>query len=138
MNHSSVDQVLAEADQWAREHPWHSRLRGWRYRAQRCWVRLKREPRHRWERARRGFSRMDVWGFDHYIAGVIAAACDQLRAGHSHPNDMTAEEWETFLEGIAVELRRYADSDNFLDADAHAAGVAAMHRFADRFSDMWD
>ncbi|MEU3609185.1 hypothetical protein AB0E83_27600 [Streptomyces sp. NPDC035033] len=136
----TLDEIVAEADPWAREHPWRSWVQGWCYRARWCWVQLKREPRHRWEQARRGFSRMDVWGFDHYIAGVIAGggSCDQLRIGHGHPSDMTAEEWEAFLEGIAVELRRYADPDNFLDADAHAADIAATHRFADRFGDMWD
>lgn len=129
---------FAEMDQWHVDHPWRSRWCRLKYRLGSAWVTLKREPRHRYERARYGVSYMDAWGLDHYIAGVIARGCEQIAGGHGHPGDMAAWEWENYLRCIAADLHAYADPDNFLDEAIHAAGVAAMRRFTDRFGDMWD
>lgn len=142
-SYDSVDEFMAEADQWHRDHPWRSRWNGFRYRLRSAWAALRQEPRHRYERARYGASYKDIWGFDVYIAGVIAHACDRLRAGHSHPSDMTAREWDVYLEGVARDLRAwqtaFADTMPYEEERAaYEAAVAAMHRFADKFGSFWD
>jgi hypothetical protein len=143
MNHSSLDEVLAEADQWRRDHRWLARWKGLRYRLRSAWVALRQEPRHRYERARYGASYKDIWGFDVYIAGVIAHACDRLKEGYSYPSEMTPESWAEYLDGIARDLRRwqtaFADTMPYEEERAaYEAAVAAMHRFADRFGSFWD
>ncbi|WP_369149070.1 hypothetical protein [Streptomyces sp. R44] len=138
-----LNKLVAEAEQWRRDHPWLSRWYGLRRRTGKAWRWLKRQPRHRWERARRGFSYMDAWGFDLYIAGVIADACDHLRkVRHGRPVDMTEAEWDAYLDSVAGPLHRYGDGDPDAtydeDAAAYTDAVAAMHRFADKFGSFWD
>lgn len=133
-----LDDFMAEAEKWHRDHPWRSRWNGLKHRTGKAWRWLQREPRHRYERARYGVSYMDAWDFDHYIARVVARGCEQIAAGHGYPAGMTPDEWETYLGEIAADLYAYADPDNFLDDEVHAVGVAAMRRFVDRFADMWD
>lgn len=113
------------------------------YALRRAWKVLKHEPRHRYERARYGASYKDIWGFDVYIAGVIAHACDRLKDAHSYPNEMTPESWQEYLGGIARDLRAwqaaFADALTYEEERAaYEAAVAAMHRFADKFGSFWD
>lgn len=140
---NELDKIFAEADQWRRDHPWRSRWNSFRYALRTAWTAFRQEPRHRYERARYGASYKDIWGFDVYIAGVIAHACDRLRAGYGHPCEMTAWEWDVYLEGIARDLRAWqtAFSDTMPyeeERAAYDAAVAAMHRFADKFGSFWD
>lgn len=97
-----------------------------------------RKPKWTWQRAQRGWSDRDVWSFDHYLAGVIAGGLDQLRSGHSYPCDLTEEEWADYLDDTAGALRRYHNDDLMNDETTHQEAVAALHRLADRFGDLWD
>ncbi len=97
-----------------------------------------RKPKWAWQRMRRGWSDRDVWSFDRYLAGVIAGGLDKLSDGISHPSDLTAEQWEDLLDEIAGALLRYRNDDLMNNEITHQEAVAALHRLADRFGDLWD
>lgn len=141
-NLRSLEEVMDEIDnapKW--KHAWWAMYRALR------WSTIRRVfffyPRWGWQRLRRGWSDYDAYSFDHYLAGVIAGGLANIRDGHSHPCDMTAEEWESYLNEIITGLTRYRDmrftaNQYHEEMKAYNAAAAAMHKFADRFGDMWD
>ncbi|WP_432112804.1 hypothetical protein [Streptomyces sp. S1] len=139
---SSFDKLMAEAEQWHRDHPWQSRWLVLKARADRVWS-WRWGPLCVWQRYRRGFSFRDAWSFDTYFAGVIAEAAEYLKeVKYGHPIDMTEAEWHAYLDSVSGPLRRYSDGDPKAtydeDTAAYTDAVAAMHRFADKFGSFWD
>ena len=64
------------------------------------------------QRARRGYSDEDIWGFQDYLARVIAGGIGQLRnRTRGHPGTISAEEWENILTTIEDGFCEYAETD---------------------------
>ncbi|MFD4474650.1 hypothetical protein ACFWPU_00835 [Streptomyces sp. NPDC058471] len=139
-HHVTLDEILA--DGWHEDRWWQSCWYGGRRRLRSAWA-ARRKPRWWWQRARRGYSTRDWWCFDTYISGVIAKACrDFQEHGRGYPGDMTAEEWEAILDGIATPLEAYiADvcDDTYEEQMAkYEAARVAMHLFAENLGGFWD
>lgn len=80
---TSWDEIKARSEAWDREHPWLRRwyrFVGWAWRHE-GWLN-PRDWYHsvKWfiQRGRRGWSDRDVWGFDTYLARVIAEGVEHL------------------------------------------------------------
>lgn len=60
------------------------------------------------ERAKKGWSSYDIWGFDAYLAQVISGGLEILSKAHmSHPYEYTPEEWSEKLHYIAECFKQY-------------------------------
>lgn len=138
---STLEEVMARVDSASKARRLWWRIRGvfslstLRYQIQR--------PKWAWQRMRRGWSDRDAWSFDVYLAGVIAGGLQNIRNGHSHPSDMTPEEWEAYLDDISESLIRYREgkfTDQSYDEEMamHDDATEAVHNLAYRFGDMWD
>ena len=58
--------------------------------------------RMKWQRARRGWSDEDTWGFNYHLAHVIGGGVRHMRSiAHGHPAEITFEEWKAILDEIA-------------------------------------
>lgn len=90
---------------------------------------LKRDLAEPFQRARRGYSTPDTFGFDTYLAGVIAGGVQELRDREiGHPGTLTADEWNRILDEIVAGFRQYhaADAsghDPDYDAVDHSLGL---------------
>jgi len=108
----------------------------------------KRDPegwkKHTKERVKYGYSEVDWWSFDSYIAGVIAHACEKFAAeSHGHPGNMTAEDWTALCLDISRPLALWASADRWeLSWDdslkLYTQVQEALHMFADNFGSFWD
>lgn len=93
------------------------------------------------ERGRRGWSVSDTWGFDTYIAGVLADGIERLRDDlHGHPGNLTPEEWESILTEMAAGFRRWANHYDDIPSEDEAyravrKSIRLMHRW---FGHLWD
>ena len=105
----------------------------------------KRKKEWKKQRAERGFSDRDVWGFDYYLLSVIGHGMKHLAAtSHSYPHD-----YETF-EKWAEDLNKYGDA--FLRSCALQEWAMSKEEFdklnsdfneafdwlKERFFDLWD
>ncbi len=94
-------------------------------------------------REKDGFSIQDWFGFDVYIAGVIAKACTMFRDhGLSYSSTCDSlEEWQAILTQIVHPLEDYIEawhnSPENID-ESYKQAVKAMHLFAENFGSMWD
>ncbi|OII61171.1 hypothetical protein BJP40_06490 [Streptomyces sp. CC53] len=144
-DHTPLDGFMAEADRWRSEHPWRCRWgRVWR-RAGDVWRAVRLEPVWAWQRARRGYSERDLWSLDTYIAGVVGAGVQHLKeVKHSHPVEVTEQEWDDILDRIAGPLLAYAEGKfdpglSFEDELVqYEAAREAMRLFAEHLGSMWD
>lgn len=114
------------------------------------WKRLRNKHmplrRTRWavQRARRGYSDSDVWGFDGYLAAVIAGGVAQLRANlHGYaPEVGSIEEWDEILAKIETGFRVYLDEDEKWlygdDPELRAQVDEARELFVKWFDHLWD
>lgn len=60
------------------------------------------------ERAKKGWSAYDAWGFDAYLSYVISGVLEFLSKAHmSHPYNYTPEEWSEKLHYIAECFKAY-------------------------------
>lgn len=56
-----------------------------------------------YQRGRKGYSTVDVWGLDSYLIDVIAGSVNELRRiNHGYPGELTAEKWESILDTIVA------------------------------------
>lgn len=107
-------------------------------------LRSKHMPlrRTRWavQRARRGYSDSDVWGFDTYLAEVIAGGVAQLRVSrHGYPPELGGvEEWGRILAKIETGFRAYLDDDWWKDDARRAQVTEARELLIKWFADLWD
>lgn len=114
------------------------------------WVRLTHVhpwvSRHgvRWskQRWRRGWSDYDAWGFDYYLARVIAEGVSYMREiAHGYPNGSTPEEWAQILQEIEDGMRASIKiMDGFLpdDAPEHEQFKLAMNHLEKWWFSLWD
>lgn len=66
--------------------------------------------RHIAERKERGFSFVDAWSFDTYIASVISNYAEHARkTNHGYPMGLTEEKWDKILKTIQIGYGNYAE-----------------------------
>lgn len=113
--------------------------------------------RNVYQRARYGFGYRDLWNFPEYITGLIGKASGDLAdSAHGWPQSEEFPEfqdWVGFLYGLRDDLSQYStDSVEFYggyspgDYEKHreydlknqARAQAAMERFAQNWTGMWD
>jgi hypothetical protein len=88
------------------------------------------------QRGKRGWADEDLWGFDYYLAGVIAGAVRQiadLSFGWSDRLWPTHEEWVAELRKLADNLDQlvvHYDEDNYDEAEALCDEILAVLRKA--------
>src|ERR1035437_1028853 len=59
--------------------------------------------KHKKERAARGFSDYDWWGFDSYLTFVILGGLKKFRKdANGYPGDLTSEEWNDILDKMIL------------------------------------
>ena len=128
------------------------------------WQIVRREARWWWEvwnphgairrlywfyqRGRRGWSDCDAWGFNGYLAGVIAGGCTYLVGGSGYPGGGDAdtyEKWQAILKEIAEGFSIIArDEDVYEDGRITVISSnrpeykRAMNLFAEWFPALWD
>ena len=94
------------------------------------------------QRGKRGFADKDVWGFDYYLAEVIAGGLKLLRENHGgHPLGLTDEKWNSILDEIieGFEARNNCESyEEFLSIEADKKLNKSLELFAKYFQDLWD
>lgn len=109
----------------------------------------KKEDPERWkahkaQRVKYGYSEVDWWNFDSYIAGVIAHACEKfVKDGHGYPWGRTMEEWHKLCTDIARPLALWASPDRWEisyddQVELYKQVQEALHKFADNFGTFWD
>jgi hypothetical protein len=107
------------------------------------------------QRGRNGYSREDLWSFDTYLAGVIAAGCRELaEISHGAPGallptdgsnpsgvdespeafEQAMEEWREILDTIATGFEAYADSED-LEAPGFQVAFAKLRMW---WGALWD
>lgn len=120
---------MPRSDAWVYAKPW----KNWR-----------RIFGHRRERARRGFSRYDVWNLDGYLAQVIADSLRELRLhGHGYPGAFNSyEEWAAVLSQIETPLRVWAETRHDMDLDEEDRWMERCHEslklLNEYFFGLWD
>jgi hypothetical protein len=108
------------------------------------WKHPFRVLEHRRERARRGFSRYDVWSLDGYLAQVIADSLRELRLnGHGYPGTFNnQDEWSKVLLGIETPLRIWAETHHDMDLDEEDRWMERCHEslklLNEYFFGLWD
>jgi hypothetical protein len=85
-----------------------------------------RRIKYVWQRAHWGFSEYDVWDFEAYHAELVAAMMRYwANHCHSHPPEITGEEWKATMDKIA-ECFEFWNTD--LPTPAYEAYRAAVKR----------
>lgn len=80
---------------------WTSHVRWWWQRN--GYKNQRRRVMRFYQRGRKGYSTVDVWGFDSYLIDVIAGGCAELRRiNHGHPMELTSEQWVDILDRICT------------------------------------
>jgi len=94
------------------------------------------------QRGKRGFADKDVWGFDCYLAEVIAGGLKLLRKNHGgHPLRLTDEKWNSILDEIieGFEARNNCESyEEFLSIEVDKKLNKSLELFAKYFQNLWD
>ena len=104
----------------------------------------KDRPKHREQRAQRGWSDCDWWSGDTFLAKVIGEMTAKYRDdGVGYPAGMTVEEWSSILTRISEPLIAYANdkfnvSTNAEEVALSTAAQDALRLFADHFPSFWD
>lgn len=104
----------------------------------------KDRPKHREQRAQRGWSDCDWWSGDTFLAKVIGEMAAKYRDdGCGHPASMTEQEWDDILTRISKPLLAYASdkfnvSTNDQEVALMKAAQDALRLFADHFPSFWD
>uniref|UniRef100_A0A6M3IJE0 Uncharacterized protein n=1 Tax=viral metagenome TaxID=1070528 RepID=A0A6M3IJE0_9ZZZZ len=108
------------------------------------WQKIEAMPReHVWDcqRIKRGFSDQDVWGFDYFLAPVIAKGCRELqRQAHGCPGDLyekfgeekAFEEWKMVLGKIA---KTFETAQKILDNDLY---IISSEEYTEEWYNKWN
>jgi hypothetical protein len=91
-------------------------------------------------RGEHGFSEIDVWNADTYLAGLIGTMALWHRDhGSTYPDGMTVGEWHAILTKIGEPLVAYANG-KFTEKAAPLVTDAreALILFAQNFENLWD
>lgn len=137
---ANFHEILERIEKERKEHP----VREFKYKCQRGVKNVKRVPFHAKcfiERGKKGYSIEDVWGFDTYLANVIAGGTKRLREiNHGHPTDLTNEEWLKILDEISNAFVKYNKEMDEVElyAKENLAGTGAWGLLQEWFPDLWD
>ncbi len=110
-------------------------------------IQPKRFLKHRYQRAKRGYSNQDCWDFDSYLARVIVGGIDELLKGSGYPTHINSrEEWEAILkemqEGFGLIADRDWEFDAGFDSPEWEAARAKVNRakklLVEYFENLWD
>ena len=87
------------------------------------------------QRYARGFSDIDMWNFDSFLADVIVAGCEwMIRNGNGVPTVLDdGSQWQEILEEIKQGFTRGGGDDPFADPPEMAWKLLRTY-----FSYMWD
>lgn len=76
---------------------------------------LKREIKHRYQRATRGYSYADTWSFDGTLATYLCGALTEFkRSTVGHPMQMTMKQWEATLDEMKEGFCYYMEHEDDL------------------------
>lgn len=133
----SMDEFLAEVDQWRSKHPLQWRLNQFRSRLRSALYQI-RHIRWAYQRVTRGWDDRALWSLDHHLARTLGAQLLWLADhGHGYPCDTTAEKWTTQLRTHGQALADYAAADS-LDNTVDPLAAEAIHWVADNLGSLWD
>ena len=93
------------------------------------------------QRAKRGWSDEDVWGFHFYLAQVIAGGIGYMRdIQHGHPGSLTPEAWSRVLLDIetGMEAALLYEKQGHWEDDGQAAFYFALTQLRTWWFDLWD
>jgi hypothetical protein len=94
------------------------------------------------QRGRRGWSEMDAWSLDLYLARVMSESIGYLAEnGHTYPGTdqwETPEKWQAHLRDLSQRLTRWNGDDSFLDEGAYQETVQAIRELCDVWGHLWD
>lgn len=97
-------------------------------------LRAEQQSIHATQRYVRGFSDIDMWNLDGFIADVIVAGCDwHLTSGHCTPWHYEEGQWHAILATIRDGFARKND-----DTGAPDPPDEAWTLLRDNFKFMWD
>lgn len=102
---------------------------------------MRRRVRTIIDRARYGYGIEDTFSASHHIARVIAGCAHELaQRDHSHPPELTMEEWREKLRTIEQGFTAYADETLSYrrDPGEDRRLAAAMGTFVTWFDHLWD
>lgn len=104
-----------------------------------------RWPKCWYQRAKNGYSYMDVWNLFHYMSNIMIPALEDLKVnGHGFPANQTIEEWNSnldiMIEGFKAALRI---SDCDWDSPEELDKLEKIHKtgmrvFGENFLGLWD
>ena len=104
--------------------------------------RKEQDKKDRKTRGKKGYCTRDTFGFDTYLAGVIAGGVKELRDRQfGVPSNIEEEEWNTILDKIALGFAKYAvDSDGGMHFgyEKEPEFIEAMQLFQEYFPALWD
>jgi len=109
-----------------------------------AWHFVKRDFRFFWQRRTQGWDDSETWNLDVEIARFAVPRLKVFRQQiHSHPPDLTFEEWQAKLDEVIWALEHYANPDKFersvgFTDDDWKRLKYAMKTFGRRFGDLWD
>ena len=102
----------------------------------------KDDRRKRWikQRTKRGYSDLDVWSFDNFLAQVIAGGVRQIGRFGGYPMGVEEQRWRDTLDFIADQFEWYAkeqfsfsedfrDKINDAEGDFHKAWILLEQNF---------
>lgn len=73
--------------------------------------------KQRWQRSKKGYSYIDIWGFNDWFLDIVPRMLEELsKECHGHPIDMTYEEWIEYLNTMSMHFKEAAKYDD-LDFD---------------------
>ena len=110
------------------------------------WIRnIPREMKWFFQRGLRGWSDYDVWDLDSYLNDWVPKAVKHLKSiSHSHPVNLTPEEWDKILMKIAEGFEanqkwKELDFKNITEAKKlEATFKRGMKLFTKYYNDLWD
>ena len=87
-----------------------------------------------------GWSPMDTWSFDIYLAVIISDGIKYLRKNtRAHPVNLSEEEWEEILEKIEIGFKIYVSSlDCSFTPREEERIKESLELFIKYFSALWD
>lgn len=121
---------MTGADRWMFDNGYVKFSRKWFE----SYLRLPKQlVKHWYQRANRGYSVYDMWNADAYLADVIAGSAYWIFVhGHSHPSNLSEDEWNDVLLTIR---------DGFTvrdDSDSPDVSDLAWMLFQKYFRSFWD
>lgn len=111
------------------------------------WYRVRNGCKHikfAYQRITRGYSDLDWWSVDHFIAETLPPMLRKLAKGYSVPMRFVTEDDTADIDAMSEEYNKYADylegwlKEDGWNAEDNERAKEALHWFADHFGEFWD